>query len=325
MAHEMGERQRWAWLTAAWSMVAAACLCGYGWGWVLVGAAAASLYDLYMDRAVPAGGLVQVYERAGAIGKVLLVLSGLWAVVLMSWSSAKIQMAFPSIQAVPELSLVLLALAAWSSRKGIGAGAACSGVLCLVLVVLYGLLAAFAVPDLEWSQLRPWGTWEQGLLSWGLCLLPGVLWFLPRGPRYEKPCRWPAILLPIGSAILAAWTSGILSPQLAAVRPSPLYDLAQSVSILGVMERIEPILSVAMTMGLYALLSAFACTAQKIGETIHPWGGYGILAAVVSGFGLYWAKSLDTIYVVVGTLFLWLLVPLLVMKIWNKNGANSEK
>lgn len=325
MAHEMGERQRWAWLAAAWSMVAAACLCGYGWGWVLVGAAAASLYDLYMDRAVPAGGLVQVYERAGVIGKVLLVLSGLWAVVLMSWSSAKIQMAFPSIQAVPELSLVLLALAAWSSRKGIGAGAACSGVLCLVLVALYGLLAAFAVPDLEWSQLRPWGTWEQGLLSWGLCLLPGVLWFLPRGPRYEKPCRWPAILLPIGSAILAAWTSGILSPQLAAVRPSPLYDLAQSVSILGVMERIEPILSVAMTMGLYALLSAFACTAQKIGETIHPWGGYGILAAVVSGFGLYWAKSLDTIYVVVGTLFLWLLVPLLVMKIWNKNGANAEK
>lgn len=325
MAHEMGERQRWAWLAAAWSMVAAACLCGYGWGWVLVGAAAASVYDLYMDRAVPAGGLVQVYERAGVIGKVLLVLSGLWAVVLMSWSSAKIQMAFPSIQAVPELSLVLLALAAWSSRKGIGAGAACSGVLCLVLVVLYGLLAAFAVPDLEWSQLRPWGTWEQGLLSWGLCLLPGVLWFLPRGPRYEKPCRLPAILLPIGSAILAAWTSGILSPQLAAVRPSPLYDLAQSVSILGVMERIEPILSVAMTMGLYALLSAFACTAQKIGETIHPWGGYGILAAVVSGFGLYWAKSLDTIYVVVGTLFLWLLVPLLVMKIWNKNGANAEK
>lgn len=325
MAHEMGQRQRWAWIGAAWSVIAAACLCGFGWGWVLLGAAAAALYYIYMEYAVPSGGLVQVYGALGRPGMLLLAISGLWAAVLMSWSAGKIQLAFPGVRAVPELSLILLALAAWSSRRGIGAGAACSGVLCLILLVLYGLLAAFAVPDLKWAQLRPWGTWQQGVESWGVCLLPAVLWFLPVQRRRRRPCRWPAVLLPAASAVLAAWTSGILSPQLAAARPSPLYDLAQSVSILGVMERIEPMLSVAMTMGLYALLSAFACTIQKIGQTIRPWGGYGVLAAVLSGIGLYWAESLNTIYVVVGTAVLWVLIPLLVLGIRNKTGGKKRK
>lgn len=320
MEHTIGERQRWAWLAAGLSGIAASRLCGFSWLWVLIGGLVVTGYYIYIDRKLDDDGLaVLMVKGLGGGGRILVLLTLLWTVLVMGWAACLADAAFPMVDGFPGLGWVLLALAAWGSQKGTGACARCSGVLCLFLTALYGVIVVFAVPDVDWNWLAPRGGWKDGVWAAGLFLLPAGVWYVPCSRSRKGPAWQMAFLLPVFAAALAAVTVGVLSPELAAERPVPLYDLAQSVSVLGVVERIEPLLSAAMTMGLFALLSSLACACRGLLDQIRPWRWNGAAACVVSGGAMYLIRPLPLELLTVGAVVFWLLIPLLVVVLASKN------
>lgn len=279
----LGSRQRWAWLLAGWSGVTAICLCGCGWVWVLAGAALVTGCDLLLDRLLPEGGLGDVLRVwPGWCGKVCSALIYLWLVVELAWVGALADWAFPAINGFPELGIVLLAVTAWGIWKGKDACARCGGVLCMAVLVLYGAVAAFALPDCRLEYGAPGG--EPGELGKviGLCLIPTALWLLPRKKERCTAALPFALLIPLGAGALALICAGVLSPELAAAEPVALYTLAQSISLFGVMERTEPLLSAAMTMSLLALLEILASGAQTAAKRISSRRWTGSAACVLA-------------------------------------------
>lgn len=313
MKQKMGERQRWAWLAGGLSVALGVCGCGLGWLWVLVGGLITGLYYLYIERTVPTAGLASVLPKAVAV----LVL--IWTIVAMAWSANLADSAFPMVEGFPTLGWTMLALAAWGSWKGPRACAGCAGVLCLFLLILYGIVWAFALPDVELANLRPVEPWKNGLWAVGLFLLPAGVWFLPC--RCEKrPGLWPALLLPVAGAGLAAVTAGVLSPLLASSLPSPLYALAQSISLFGVVERIEPLLSAAMTMGAFCLLSAMACACRSLWP--GKWSSVAAcgVAAVLMGL----AGKMPIVVLTIGGVLFWVAIPILTLFLVRKKEENHN-
>lgn len=314
MVQRMGERQRWAWLAGGLSVTVGACLCGLGWVWVLAGGLLVGLYYIYMDMALPAAGLASFLPKAAAV--VIL----LWLVAVMAWSANLADGAFPMIQGFPTLGWTMLALAAWGSRKGPAACARCAGVLCLFLLILYSIVAVFALPDVQVRNLRPYGSWENGLWTAGLFLLPGAVWYLPCSRSRTKPAWIIGIALPVAAGVLSAVTAGVLSPLLAASRPSPLYTLAQSVSLFGVVERIEPLLSAAMVMGVFCLLSAMACACRSL--LPGKWTGVAACGAAAVLMGV--AGEVNTAIVSVGNLVFFEALPAALILLQKKRRKKEK-
>lgn len=316
MEQKIGERQRWAWLTGGLSAAIGICGCGLGWLWVLAGGLVVGLYYIYMDRVLPSKGL------AAILPKIPAVLTILWTVAAMAWSANLADSAFPMVDGFPFLGWTILALAAWGSWKGPAACARCAGVLCLFLFVLYGVVGAFAIPDAQADYLKPAGRWTDSLWTAGLFLLPAGVWYLPCGKNRKKPAWAVGLLLPLATAALAAVTAGVLSPLLAGSLTSPLYTLAQSVSLFGVVERIEPLLSAAMTMGVFCLLSVMACACRALADRLFPWKWSGAAACAVAATAMGAAGKLPLEAVTVGSLIVWVLLPVIFCR---KNLKNRKK
>ncbi len=314
MDRRIGERQRWSWLTAGLWAVIAACACGLGWLWILGAGLLASGCYIYVDKRVTEHGLAAMLTAAwGNAGKIPAVLTALWTIVMMAWAAGLASGAFPESGGSPVLGWILLALAAWGSWKGAGASARCAGVLCLILIGLYGAVLLFAVPDIRLENVWPEGTWQDGLNALGLFLLPAAVWYVPC-TRSRKGPAWPmALVLPLSAAALAVVTAGVLSPTLARALPSPLYTLAQSVSLFGVVERIEPLLSVAMTMGVFCLLASMACACSHLWDQIYPWKWSGAASCVVAGAIMLVEKRMNLSFLALGNILFWVLIPLVTL------------
>jgi len=309
MDRRIGERQRWAWLAAGLSAVIAACLCGISWLWVLIGGVLATAYYIYMDIRLSAGRI--------RLPKGLGALTLLWTVFAMAWAANLADRAFPMVNGFPVLGWTLLGLAAWGSRKGAAACARCAGVLCLFLVGLYGVVGVFAAPDVRWENLRVTGDWTDAILILGLFLLPASVWYVPCTASKKRPAWEMALILPLSAAALAAITAGVLTPTLASVHPAALYTLAQSVSLFGVVERIEPLLSAAMILGVFCLLAAMACACQHLGDRVRPCKWTGTAACVAAAVFMGPAGKTDPVILAAGAIVFWLLIPLL-MLVWDK-------
>lgn len=303
----LGSRQRWAWLLAGWSGVTAICLCGCGWVWVLAGAALVTGCGLLLDRLLPEGGFGEVLcAWPGWSGKVCGAVIYLWLVVELAWVGALADWAFPAISGFPELGIVLLAVTAWGIWKGTAACARCGGVVCMAVLVLYGAVAAFALPDCRLEYCAPKGApGELGKVI-GLCLIPTALWLLPR-KRERCAAALPfALLIPLGAGALALICAGVLSPELAAAEPVALYTLAQSISLFGVMERTEPLLSAAMTMSLLALLFILAAAARMAADRMLPRRWTGSAACVLAMPAMLLVRNAPWELFAVGNGLLWL-------------------
>lgn len=325
MDRRIGERQRWAWLAAGLSSAIGACLCGLGWIWVLAGGALVSIYYIYMDFRLPAKGLAAMLPAVwGRVGAIMLGAALLWTVLVMAWAANLADGAFPMVNGFPVLGWTLLAMAAWGSWKGVGACARSSGVLCLFLIALYGVVAVFAVPDMQWENLIPTNRGQDGIITAGVFLLPAAVWFVPCTRSRKRPAWEMAVILPLSAAALAAITAGVLSPVLAYSLPSPLYTLAQSVSLFGVVERIEPLLSAAMTMGVFSLLSAMACACRCLWEQFRPWRWSGVFCCIAAAALMGCAGKLDFIVLAIGSSAVWLAIPLLTLWIGGKKEKETR-
>ncbi|MBP3633423.1 MAG: hypothetical protein J6J43_02490 [Oscillospiraceae bacterium] len=318
MHRAIGERQRWAWLAAGTSAVVAAQLSGLQWLWVLLGGGVVTAYYLYIDKQLGCEGLADRLSSVfGFSGKVIAVLFLFWLILTMGRCACLADLAFPTVDGFPGLGWVLLALAAWGSRKGSAACAGCGGVLCLFLLALYALIAAFAAPNVQLEYLRPSADYKQGICALGLLLVPAVVWCIPVKEQ-KGSCRKLFLLLPVAAAGLCAVTSGVLSPELAKTRAVPVYDLARSVSILGVVERIEPLLSAAMTMGIFCLLSALASACRVLADQLGQWQWSGSLCCLAAGAAMYPVKTLPQDLFIAGNTIFFLILPAVIVMAQKK-------
>lgn len=324
MMREVGERQRWAWLTAALSGVAAAEICSFHWLWVLLGGAAAIVYQIWVERQIGPNGLGQVMTAVfGRFGKVLALLTLAWMIFVMGWVALLADKAFPMVDGFPSLGWVLLALAAWGSWKGPGACARCSGVLCLFLIVLYGIVGGFSIPDIQTENLKLTGMWTDVVWTLGLFLLPMGVWYMPCKHKKKGSVWAMAIFLPTVAAGLAAAAAGVLSPVLVKEETVPLYTLAQSVSLFGVIERIEPLLSAAMTMGVFSLLSALACGCRALFDLVRPCRWSGPVACAAAAGVMYVAKDMTVELLTGGVWIFWVMIPLITLLYGKMKGMGN--
>lgn len=275
-----------------------------------------AVYYIYMDRRLPAKGAAALLPDVfGKGAKIVAAVTLVWMIVVMAWSANLANGAFPMVKDAPVLGWTILALAAWGAWKGRAACAACAGVLCLFLLVLYGVIAVFAVPDVELKNLLPLGSWEDGILTVGVCLLPAAVWFLPCTNSRKKAAWQMALILPVFSGGLAVVTCGVLSPLLARSQTAALYTLAQSVSLFGVVERIEPLLSTAVTMGVFCLLSAMACACEQLWKEIFPWRWSGVLCCAAAAALMNWIGEMDIRILAGGCGVFFVLLPLI--SVWK--------
>lgn len=225
----------------------------------------------------------------------------------------------------PVVPLTLLALAVFSALHGASGASRVPSVLFWFLAILYGIVLAAGSENVKVEWLTPsWELPEEGLLL--TLLLPAVAVLLPREKGKAMHFVFPVILLLLTAAAL--WTVGTISPEVAAEVSWPFYESSKSLSLLGVAERFESLVSVAMTLGYFSLYSLLLSAAGSMGENLKPgWGkgaviSCGIAAAVLTLLMIHTAQG----FLVIITLIAWCFLPLFggFIELWKKSKKGEK-
>ena len=140
-------------------------------------------------------------------------------------------------------------------------------------------------------------------------LLPTAALFLREGEDGKgKRAWWLLGVMAAGPAAMALAASGRLSPQVVQAEKLPFYMLTKSLSILSVMERFEPVLSVALLIGMFCMAALLAECAAKLGCAAlgngrRNWHGAAVCTAA---FGLsFWIDRLPEAIWSAGAALFW--------------------
>ena len=278
--HTLLPRQRYAFLLTAVSAPAVAAASRLSWVWVLTvtllaAAVTVALHVLQSQSPMPlAQATCRVWGKG--FGTVILVLQFFFAAVVLWQLALGSDAAFPDENTVPFVPLTLLAVCAWAAFQGWAACIRAVGVLFFFLAALYIIVFAFAVPEMEWHRLsEPFAAGD--LLPLGVVLLLplwGQYLVSPREERGKFPVWFLAAFLFLPTAASAAC---------AAVPGSrgSFYTMAKSVEVLSFAQRIEPLVSVAQTVGWFAALCLTAVTAGELSGAIGIAPRWGALAACI--------------------------------------------
>ena len=255
MEGSISGRQAGAWGFCAASVPAVLTCAGLGWGWVLLGCAiAAGYYVLTQELANGAVYLPELTVRAfgNAAGRTTLVIGGAFTLLAAAQTARRAGIAFPDGTAELAGGVIVL-LGTLAGEKDAKQAAKVCGVLFLVLAGLYTIIILAAAKNVQLRWMEPWGGARQTLEVVPPLLVLTCLRFLP-GRKAAVKSGWLG-LLAVCPAAFAALTAGCLSPRLTQQLTFPFYTVSQSLSVLGVMERLEPIVSAALFMGFFALES----------------------------------------------------------------------
>ena len=255
MEGSISGRQAGAWGFCAASVPAVLTCAGLGWGWVLLGCAiAAGYYVLTQELANGAVYLPELTVRAfgKAAGRTTLVIGRAFTLRAAAQTARRAGIAFPDGTAWLAGGVIVL-LGTLAGEKDAKQAAKVCGVLFLVLAGLYTIIILAAAKSAQLRWMEPWGGARQTREVVPPLLVLTCLRFLP-GRKAAVKSGWLG-LLAVCPAAFAALTAGCLSPRLTQQLTFPFYTVSQSLSVLGVMERLEPIVSAALFMGFFALES----------------------------------------------------------------------
>lgn len=299
-------RQLYALGFAAFTVPAILLLPRTGWLWAAVFAAAgaAVLAVLIFLRRRCAKPLADI-AAANIAGRIALIAALLWNWLMLGRIAAFLCRAYPSGDAFPLVGLLLLLLAVWAAQKGSSAVIRTGAIVFFFLIGFYLLILGFSLPDLRpaWllPDLRPIPTVLPAVLS-----PVSVLYLWEGGDRERSPALW--LLGGCALAVLAALvTAGSVSPSVARQEVFPFYTAAKSVKLFGAMERLEPLVSAALTAGGFCLLGTLCAANGKILSVFFPqparfaalsnflvggaclWGSNVVSEGVFAlGMGIFW-------------------------------------
>ncbi len=167
----------------------------------------------------------------------------LWNCLLLGFFAS--QLSLQANSDLPGLLLLLFAVYA-AGRQTLPRVAA---VVFFFLTAMYGALLAFALPEQEISALAPKTQCDWSLFPYALA--PTAVLYLCK--ERGRPALW--LLGGVALAVLAAVvTQGF--------RASDFYTAAKSVTVLGAMERLEPLVLSALTAGGFCLMGLL-CTLNQ--------------------------------------------------------------
>ena len=279
-------RQRKALVLAAGLSPVFQVCAGAGWPWVLAGGLAAAFVSQAVAAMQPRlRGPGSEARRAGrrlaaAAGAPLL----LWLALRTGVQSTR---AFPETAGNPIAAALLLGTAACAAYRGPGVPGRCAGVLLWITAALYGTVLLGSLPQLRLSALRLPALRGTGgpadalrcaaALSVplaGLCLDPDSPDRKPTQRRGAPASEARTVFGVLLAAALAASlvTAGTLTPALAA-DPMSFLTLARSVSILGVMQRFEALVSAAMLLSDFCLCALLLTAAVSLLRRAAEEGG----------------------------------------------------
>lgn len=243
--------------------------------------------------------------------KTLCFLELVWIIFLLAHLMPMSSAYWPGEKSELVTPAVLLALAAYGCSKR---ASRVAGVLFWILFTLYAPALIAGTKDIRFQWLVP-QSMDVSLWLIPVLLLPCCSAFLPTEKSTGK--RWYFGILIFG---LLIWliTAGVLSPTVAEQTRTPFRELSRSLTI-GAASRFESLLSIAVTMGWFALagllLRCGSIFAQIIGieEKRAPWIIAGAVV-LLTWTGLQQNQYFGAVF----ALILWVLVPILHSKILSK-------
>lgn len=260
------------------------------WPWVGAGAALACGYYI-MYRRRPAA------ETENRTPKPLAWLHAAALLLLCALLSQQVGTLFPETAGRAWVGLGVLLLAAAAASRGTAVVLRCGAVLCLPLTLVCGAVVLLAIPGAKASWLAPQNATLGGAASLLLFLIPASFFCLaPRSSDSGDGCtaspwKW-ALALGVFATLCAAVTSACLSPRVAA-QPMSFYTLARSVSVFGVMLRLESFVSGALTASAFAGMGLLLRAAKKVLQVRAPDGSVWALVALAGLLSLLPGKILS--------------------------------
>ena len=251
----MRDRQLCAVTLAAASVPALLYLPRLGWVWATAAAAISALLLGLCGRRCAPGGLTEVIPAAfGRAGRAVLALVLLGGALLLGGAARALCAIYPESRGEPLTGLLLLLAAAYAAERGeetvLRSGA---------------IILGFSAVQVRAAWLAP-QTGRVPFAAMTAALSPMAVLYVRGGARRTGGWLAAGIGLCAAAALCAA---GTLSPRVAGEEAFAVYTMAKSVSVFGVMERLEPVVSAALTAGGFCLLSvlclANAKTARAIG------------------------------------------------------------
>ena len=257
MEADLTRRQQLAWCFGALGVPAMLLCASAAWQWVLTAGAVAALYYIIVWRLWVRAGQKPLLELArdafGGAGRGILIAAALWTLTALADTARRSAAAFPESREGVLCGVVLLILCAASGTRGMRASARAAAVLAPVLAGIHAVLLLTALGQVKWQWCAPWGEATQLFALVPALLLPSAALCLPRKPDGGR-LPWAMLgVLALAPAAFAVVTGGCLSPELAQADALPFYTLAKSLSILSVMERLEPLVSAVLYLSFFAL------------------------------------------------------------------------
>lgn len=258
-------------------------------------------------------GLAEIAGRS-ALGRSALLLVLLWNLLLLGSAAGELCAAFPKGNTFPLVGLLLLLLAAYAAERGEAVVLRVGAIVFFALLIFFAFILGFALPKVHFAWLAPQTAVDWKRLTTVLC--PTVVLYL--GSSEEKAKCAPWLLLGVVFATLcAAVTAGSLSPAVASEEAFPFYAAAKSVSVLGAMERLEPLVSAALTAGGFCLLALLCAANGRILSAFLPKAEKftALLNFALGGSTMWLAKLLPSAVIAVGTTIFWGIFPIITLSL----------
>lgn len=241
----MRDRQLCAVTLAAASVPALLYLPRLGWVWSTAAAAISALLLGLCGRRCAPGGLTEVIPAAfGRVGRAVHALVLLGGSLLLGGAARALCAIYPESRGGPLTGLLLLLAAAYAAERGEETVLRSGAILFFFLTAVEAVILGFSAVQVRAAWLAP-QTGRVPFAAMTVALSPMAVLYVRGGA--QRTGGW----LAAGEEAFA------------------VYTMAKSVSVFGVMERLEPVVSAALTAGGFCLLSvlclANAKTARALG------------------------------------------------------------
>ena len=289
-----------------------------GWPWILAAAAvaAAVIWPIYrLASQMPQGlGASALFREAwGKLGPWAALLAWAWFVGAAALAASMAVTAFPQDNAFPLIPLVLLILAAVAASEGSAAACRFGATLFLAVAPLLALVLAFGAFGVEWDHLAPAGEPLDAVAPLAVLLLPGAAFYVRDGltGRGTPWKRWFLLAAALAVAVSVVCV-GFLGLPLAEASANAFWYMSRSISVLGVMERFEAVISAFLAISFCTLLAflltagqkALSCAAEKATPKAAVW-----VTAAAAGGGLWVVPKVPEWVWIVGNLLFWGVLP----------------
>lgn len=306
------------------------------WAWVLVGMSAPvaqfasrEQWTAVLIMAAACGGLcwgIHALDSGEPVSRRWYCAVEYLFLMLITGEFARLSAScWPTGGSYPIVPLTLLILAVFSALDGANRASRAGSVIFWFLALLYAVVLTASVKNLRGNWMMPALEAPSAFLI-VVFLLPAVASFLPR----EKGGAAGIALTAIGifAAVISLLTSGTMSQNAIKTLEDPFYEFSKSLSLFGVAERFEALISVALTLGYFAMLSFLLSAAGHLAERVRTgWGRPGVICCgAAGGLILLFCPRIASLWLAVLCVVLWGILPFTTL-CWSKfeKSKKSEK